>query len=150
VLRLSTRDSCRGIRQTRRAISTGQSLQHLRGGGERERGMRIVTKGNEAGMEAARSEIGAEASRRPTARRSGLHVDTRGIKTFAASGRDGYSCTLSERRNPISRIRAYLPSRHELGTTRSLQRRGEQTEIPINHPVTSREPRRGLLLRISQ
>lgn len=27
---------------------------------------------------------------------------------------------------------------------------GEQTEIPINHPVTSREPRRGLLLRISQ
>lgn len=38
----------------------------------------------------------------------------------------------------------------ELGMVCSLQRRGEQTEIPINHPVTSREPRRGLLLRISQ
>lgn len=45
----------------------------------------------------------------------------------------------------------HRPSRKARHTVRSLQqRRGEQTEIPINHPVTSREPRRSLLPRISQ
>lgn len=88
--------------------------------------------------------------------------DTRGKEWRHPSGLlwwrddDGCSCiSLRSRRNPISQIQAYhtyLPSRYhtELGTRCSLQRRGEQTEIPINHPVTSREPRRGLLLRISQ
>lgn len=84
-----------------------------------------------------------------------FHVDRTGMET----------CRTTCRKNPRAAVAAAVgrnveiqyrgvpdvPGRLEARhTVCSLQRRGEQTEIPINHPVTSREPRRSLLPRISQ
>jgi len=140
VLRLSTSF----LRETR---GNGETISaaSLQGGRANERQMRIITKGNEAGTEAVRSEI-VGRHRQPRTRTARGHTWNQDVCRV----RETVTAALCRDVEIQYRGSEHTYRLGELGTTCSLQRRGEQTEIPINHPVTSREPRRGLLLRISQ
>jgi len=150
LLRRSDRSECCAYRHHscgRRGGNGGTiSAASLQGGRANESIRWIITKGNEAATEAVRSEIvaGIDSTRTRTARGRTWNQDVCRLR------RETVTAALCRDVEIQYRGSEHTYRLGELGTTCSLQRRGEQTEIPINHPVTSREPRRGLLLRISQ